>query len=387
MIVLPNGFFIILDESKAINRHNRIMNLSWWIILIALLISFSALFLLTFIPTPQKHKVSHYPSLSIIIPARNEEKRIPTLLSSINQAYPFHVEWIVVDDHSSDSTVAIARSFGAKVISAPPLPQGWLGKPWACYQGAKAAQGNVLMFLDADTRLRPHGLTRLMQTFLQTSTPMSVQPYHEMKKGYEQFSLFFNLIVMMTTGLFTPFQQKLKSASFFGPCQIMSKEDYWSIDGHASGKSAILEDIAIGKALQEKTKKQIRAIGGKGTIHFRMYEEGFSSLIEGWSKNFSTGASLMPTWILVLVSLWITGMFVLILSGFAPFMWENGAYLFGYFMGGLLTFLMARKIGSFSIVSIVTYPIQLIFFVGLFIFSSQKRKKKNVSWKGRDIDL
>lgn len=363
------------------------MNVSWWIILSALLVSFSGLFLLTFIPTPKDDKIRNYPSLSIIIPARNEEKRISTLLRAINQPYPFPVEWILVDDHSSDSTATIAQSFGAKVISAPSLPQGWLGKPWACYQGAKAARGNVLMFLDADTRLKNNGLTRLIQTYLQTSTPMSVQPYHEMKKGYEQFSLFFNLIVMMTTGVFTPFQQKLKSASFFGPCQIISKEDYWSIDGHASGKNAILEDIAIGKALQEKTKKQIRAIGGKGTIHFRMYQEGFSSLIEGWSKNFSTGASLTPSWILVLVSMWITGLFILILSGFAPFMWENGAYLFGYFMGGLLTFWMARKIGSFSILSIITYPIQLIFFVGLFILSSQKRKKKTVRWKGRDIQL
>jgi 4,4'-diaponeurosporenoate glycosyltransferase len=118
-----------------------------------------------------------------------------------------------------------------------------------------------------------------------------------------------------------------------------------------------------------------------------MYPEGMTSLIEGWTKNFATGAGLIPGWLLATVSLWITGMFIAILSGIAPFMWEGQAYLIGYVLIGVDTYLLARKVGRFSILTIVTYPIQLIFFVWLFARSSSRSKKKKVTWKGRDLDL
>jgi 4,4'-diaponeurosporenoate glycosyltransferase len=88
-----------------------------------------------------------------------------------------------------------------------------------------------------------------------------------------------------------------------------------------------------------------------------------------------------------MVSLWITGMFIAILSGVAPFMWEGQAYFIGYVVVGVTTYLLARKVGHFSIFTIVTYPIQLIFFVWLFARSSSRSKKKKVTWKGRDLDL
>jgi 4,4'-diaponeurosporenoate glycosyltransferase len=159
------------------------------------------------------------------------------------------------------------------------------------------------------------------------------------------------------------------------------------VDGHAVAKHAILEDIALGKALQEKTGHLIRAMAGRGAIAFQMYPEGMTSLIEGWTKNFATGAGLIPGWLLATVSLWITGMFIAFLSGIAPFMWEGQAYLIGYLLVGVITFLLARKVGRFSILTIVTYPIQLIFFVWLFARSSSRSKKKKVTWKGRDLDL
>jgi 4,4'-diaponeurosporenoate glycosyltransferase len=112
-----------------------------------------------------------------------------------------------------------------------------------------------------------------------------------------------------------------------------------------------------------------------------------TSLIEGWTKNFATGAGLIPGWLLATVSLWITGMFITILSGVAPFMWEAQTYLIGYFLVGVITYLLARKVGNFSLFTIVTYPLQLIFFVWLFARSSSRSKKKKVTWKGRDLDL
>lgn len=360
----------------------------WIIILIAVTFVFVGLFLLWRVPSIKQTTSFPTKKISLIIPARNEAKRIKPLLASIKLEKHLLHEWLVVDDHSTDGTATIASQSGATVIQAQALPKGWFGKPWACYQGAKHATGDVFVFLDADTVLRPKGLQKILATYFHDETPLSIQPYHVMKKGYEQLSLFFNLIVMMTTGLFTPFGKKIKATSFFGPCQVIGAKDYWSIDGHASGKHAILEDIAIGQALQKVTGKSLRALSGKGAIAFQMYPEGIGNLIEGWTKNFSSGASLIPSWMLGLVSVWITGMFITILSGFAPFMWTDQAYLIGYLMVGILTFYLARKVGRFSILTIVFYPIPLVFFVWLFIRSSIRSKKhKRVSWKGRELDL
>ena len=90
-------------------------------------------------------------NLSIIIPARNEEQNLPVLLCSINAQTVKPPEVIVVDDGSTDRTAEVAREFGAAVIASKPLPDGWRGKTWACQQGAQAATGDLLLFLDADT--------------------------------------------------------------------------------------------------------------------------------------------------------------------------------------------------------------------------------------------
>jgi 4,4'-diaponeurosporenoate glycosyltransferase len=361
--------------------------MNWIVFAIAFILNSAGLFLLWRIPKLKNKSLKKKLNVSIIIPARNEANRIQPLLKSIQQQTNFIREWIVVDDHSTDNTASIAKSYGAKVVTAEALPNGWFGKPWACYQGAKAAQGDVYLFLDADTVLLPNGLEKILASFDEDQTPLSVQPYHLMKKSYEELSLFFNLIVMMTTGLFTPRGSSIKASSFFGPCQVIGKDDYWKVDGHAVAKHAILEDIALGKALQDKTGKPIRAMAGRGAIAFQMYPEGMKSLIEGWTKNFATGAGLIPGWLLATVSLWITGMFIAFLSGIAPFMWEGQAYLIGYVLIGVDTYLLARKVGNFSIFTIVTYPFQLIFFVWLFARSSSRSKKKKVTWKGRDLDL
>lgn len=91
------------------------------------------------------------PSVSIIVPARDEERRLGPLLASLNALdYP-SLEIVVVDDNSSDGTSTIARAHGVTVIAAPPLATGWTGKAAACAVGAEEARGEWLLFTDADT--------------------------------------------------------------------------------------------------------------------------------------------------------------------------------------------------------------------------------------------
>ena len=87
--------------------------------------------------------------ISLVVPARNEEDNIGGLLDSLRE-HDLH-EVIVVDDQSEDKTAAVAARQGARVVQGESPPPGWLGKPWACYQGARIATGDWLLFLDADT--------------------------------------------------------------------------------------------------------------------------------------------------------------------------------------------------------------------------------------------
>ena len=117
--------------------------------------------------------------VSVIIPARNEAENLPDLLASLDaNSFP-PLEVIVVDDSSEDDTFHVAEEAGVKVISAGRLPEGWMGKPYACWIGALKAEGEFLLFLDADTRLLPETLSALLAQYLeQGSGIVSVYPYH-----------------------------------------------------------------------------------------------------------------------------------------------------------------------------------------------------------------
>lgn len=94
------------------------------------------------------------PTVSVVVPARDEERRIGPLLTAV-AADPQVTEVVVVDDESSDRTAAVARAAGARVVVGQPLPSGWVGKPWALQQGLDAATSEWVVTLDADVVPRP----------------------------------------------------------------------------------------------------------------------------------------------------------------------------------------------------------------------------------------
>ena len=93
-------------------------------------------------------------SVSVVVPARDEERRIGPCLEALRED-PGVAELIVVDDRSADGTAALARSLGARVVAGAELPEGWVGKPWALQQGLETATGEIVVSLDADARPRP----------------------------------------------------------------------------------------------------------------------------------------------------------------------------------------------------------------------------------------
>jgi len=193
-----------------------------------------------------------YPSVSIVIPARNEENALPILLSSLRNQSFTPDEIIVVVGQSEDKTKHIAEKEGVIVIEPDPYPEGWIGKPWACYRGAKVAKGKIVIFLDADTFLEKDGLKRILDTYLNKDGVISIQPYHRTRQLYEQLSAFFNVIEMGAMGTFTVAGSLIKPIGLFGPCIVMRKETYWNTGGHNEVKGEIAEDIILGERFKQQ---------------------------------------------------------------------------------------------------------------------------------------
>ena len=367
---------------------------------VAVLVFLTLIWLLPFlllwkIPYPTLERLPEGPdettTISVIIPARNEEHTLPILLGSLKQQGAQIGEVIVVNDHSEDATADIADRHGARVIQAAPLPAGWLGKPWACWQGALQAGGGIFIFLDADTRIEAGGLQKIIQSYLRRRGLLSIWPYHRMKRLYERLSALFNIIIMASMGSFTIRGAKARNLGAFGPCVVCSKSDYFRLGGHEAVKGAILEDVALGQ-LFDSAGLELHNFGGKGTISFRMYPAGIGSLITGFTKGMASGAQVANPKILIPIILWIAGGFVasfwllilLLGSNFqaaAPWTVLHVMYI-------LQIYWILFRMGNYGFYSSLLYPLPFVFFAAVFVISLLRTFfLRKVSWKGRKIDI
>lgn len=328
------------------------------------------------------------PAISVIIPARNEESNLRPLLESLQRQTTPAVEVIVVDDQSTDRTADLARELDAAVVASEDLPDGWRGKTWACQQGARAAQGDLFLFIDADTRLEADALERLGAAFSQHGrAAVSLGPYHDVVRPYEQFSAIFNLLTFMGMGSFSAYGSPDAPDGLFGPCLLIDRVAYERIGGHESVKGEILEHMSMCQLLRVKDVPML-CLGGREVIHTRMYPHGFASLIEGWTKAFAAGASKTNPLTLILTIAWMTGgMLAFILSALAPVLSPAFyMYLLPYAAYAVEIYRMLRRIGSFRAWSALLYPLLLIsFFIIFFRSALLKKRGKAVTWKGRSM--
>ena len=304
--------------------------------------------------------------LSIIIPARNEAHNLPRLLDSIFSQPAPPLEVLVIDDASTDATASVATAHGATVLPSLALPDGWRGKPWACHQGALAAKGSHLLFLDADCWFEPGGLDAILASY--HGGAFSVAPYHRIESPYEELSAFFNLIMVAST----------TGHGLFGQMLLIDRARYEQTGGHQEVKGRVLENLRLA-GIYRAAGVPVSSLPGRGMLAFRMYPEGLSSLVEGWTKGFASGASETPRAAVILVALWITGLMIaLIALPFSP--WSAHLYLAFALQFGV----MLKQVGSFSLLTALCYPISLAFYLAVFV-RSLRRSGKEVTWKGREF--
>lgn len=332
-------------------------------------------------------------AISVIVPARNEGTTLPTLLAGLLAQDAPATEIIVVDDHSDDTTASIAAAAGTRVVRSAALPPGWTGKTWACWQGAAAARGELLVFLDADTEPGPQLLDRLAAERARGGGLVSVEPYHRMERATERLSAFFNVVSWMGIGAASA-RRRRRVTGAFGPCLVISRRDYLGVDGHRAVRGSVLEDVALARHCHD-TGLPVRCFGGRGSVQFRMYPDGIRHLIEGWSKNIAAGAGSTPIVRTLLVFAWITatitvgaaavsGSLALITGATGPSFVVWGFYALWVVQLGV----MLRALGNFGIGSIVGFPVSVAVFVLIFLrsmFLTAVRRK--VVWKGRSIPV
>jgi 4,4'-diaponeurosporenoate glycosyltransferase len=336
-------------------------------------------------------------SVSVVIPARNEESTVATLLESLRRLTADVADIVVVDDDSQDATAYVARSAGADVLPAGPPPPGWTGKAWACHVGARAAGGDRLLFLDADTVLAPDALSGLLELHDRHRGLVSVQPFHAVERPYEQFSSYFNVVSLLASAAFA--RRPGARPMAFGPCLLTSRADYERVGGHAAVRGEILDDVQLAAAYHRAGLPVRCAVGGQ-SIRMRSYPGGIRNLADGWTKNFASGATAAAPGPALATVLWVsahhavavgaglalaeavTGRRVALSYGH-PVLWACAWTGVAWQLRSVL-----RRIGSFRWWTWAVFPAPLLAFDVLFARSAALTAvRRSVRWRGREVDL
>jgi chlorobactene glucosyltransferase len=222
--------------------------------------------------TLDRTSIRRFPQVSVILPARNEDLYIARCLDSLlGQDYP-NFEIIAINDSSTDRTGEIIKAYAAKDshiihIDATPKPEGWTGKNWACYQGYLHAQGEVLMFTDADSK--------------HLSSAMSLAVGHLVSQNLDALTAVPRLICndfwtkmtlpVLATFLHTRFSPirvndpNTKTGYFFGSFFLITRSTYEAVGTHEGVKEELVEDGALGGKVKA-SKFRMKMLRGENQI-------------------------------------------------------------------------------------------------------------------------
>jgi len=265
--------------------------------------------------------------ITAIIPARNEELVIRACVESLLPQVEI-AEILVVDDHSMDATVSIVQGLAAansklKLLSAPELPAGWVGKNNAVWTGSQNAQHEWLLFTDADAVHEPDSSAKALSVAKQHGAEMvSFSSEQVMESWYEKSLIPYVYCRLSQRFRFEEVNDpSKKSAAANGQFILVRRKTYVSLGGHAAIAGEVLEDVALAAALKQ-TGNRIWFGSGKGIVRVRMYRS-FSVMWEGWKKNlyplmggepgtvtfeiFRSIAPLLLACLLGITTFWISG--------------------------------------------------------------------------------
>jgi chlorobactene glucosyltransferase len=274
------------------------------------------------IATPAVEPPAGGPLVSMIVPARNEARNIRRCVEALlAQDYPTF-EVLVLDDRSSDATPAILTELSTRdsrlvVLMGSELPAGWAGKPHALYQAAKAASGDWLLFVDADTFLAPNALSASLASARQTGADLYTVMTEQIMGTFWEKTVLPLVMTALSVG-FSPRKvndPKTRDAIANGQYILIKRTVYDAIGGHEKLHNQIVEDKAISEQVKWNGYRLIVA-DGHGVAKTRMYTD-LPSMWEGWTKNIYLGLADRPG----LLALGVFGAFVALMAALFMPVW------------------------------------------------------------------
>lgn len=335
--------------------------------------------------------------VAVLIPMRDEELNAADVVRTVlaQEAVP-GLQLIVCDDNSTDATadlVATAAGGDARVtlLKGQPLPNGWLGKPWACKQLRDAA-GNVdiLVFIDADVRLHPRAIASsiavLRRHRLSLLSPFPRQLYRGFWLSLFQPMLQWSILAMLplrVMELRARWRVFTNLAAANGQFLVIDAADYDRADGHTSVKSQVVEDVMLARA--------IKRAGGKVTLtpapevaSCRMYTNN-SEFVIGYTKSMWAafggplgGLGVTATFLLQYVLPWIG--VVANPIGSVTFAACAAAIAAGM-AGRIAAALTARD----ALWPALLHPLSIFVFAWLMVESLRRKASGTLQWKDRAI--
>lgn len=343
-----------------------------------------------------------YPLISIIVPARNEERNIRRCVEALlAQIYP-NLEFVLVDDRSTDATPQILAELAARdprlrLVRGAELPTDWAGKSHALWQGVSAVRGDWLCFMDADTFAAPLLISSVYATSQKYQSDLfTIMTTQEMGTFWEK-----TVLPLVLTALSVGFSPRRVNdpnkpdAIANGQFILIRREVYEKIGGHAAIKGSIVEDRDLAQRVKRAGYRLVIA-DGRALARTRMYTS-LPEMWEGWTKNIFIGlraeaglmllgvfgALLNLTAALALPFWSLAGMTWLVAGGGwqAALVMVESLLVWGYLLW--MRALAARDLGISPLYAFTT-PLGAAVFAALMLASAYKvLSGQGVMWKGR----
>jgi chlorobactene glucosyltransferase len=341
-------------------------------------------------------KLEQYPFVSVLVPARNEALNIERCVRSLLLQEYAAFTVMVLDDHSTDSTRAILEAIQKEhpelqIMDGSALPSGWLGKHWACHQLAQAADGELLLFTDADTWHEPYALRDSVLALIASKVDLlTVFPHEHVLTWGEKLTV---PVLAFAPFSFVPvfLAQQLRIfqwAVTIGQFMLFRRSTYEAVGGYAAVRSHPLDDVTFGRRVLKQGFKWL-LVDGMDHVHCRMYRD-FDSSVNGLTRSlfaFFTNRAFLY----VLAWLWIgvvflEPLFILALSALGFPVWFFPVSLaWTAVMESILLFAMIYYRFRFPFYLVWVYPISVGIYVWLAFRSLIASWRRSAEWKDRHL--
>ena len=334
----------------------------------------------------QSYPLVQKPLVSILIPARNEEQNIAeTLRTLLEQSYT-NYEVIVLDDHSEDDTFHLVEEIArttekVTLVRGKPLPPGWLGKNWACFQLAQYARGEVYLFIDADVHLSNRALEAALHTMYKHTVVM-LSCFPTQKIGGTGAWL---VVPLMNWLLLSLLPLRLVTATSYtsltaanGQFMLCNKQPYDSIGGHEAVADQVVEDTELARRFKRNNYRIMTAVS-YDALTCRMYG-GFMDAFKGFSKNFFPGFNVSPLIFLCILT-------ALIMVFFTPFIFVifRAYYIWLIIIIATGRVIVSRISSQNPLINVMLHPFQMLCMVLIGANSLYWTVTGKTVWKGRTI--